>query len=169
MYSQYLENNQVMYDNVSSESVVDNELIKAYIGKNADKLMDGSFSFGTFFMGPMYVLYRKMWILGALWWAGNSIVSNFLSSTFLSSIISLTARIVLAVLFKKIYLEAALKNVRLLVAENPDKSKADLLLLVSQKGGVAIWPLVIYIVGILVLIVALIVFLFVLLPLMFME
>ena len=48
-------------DNASSD--LDEALVDAYIGKNADKIKDGKFSFCCFFLGTIYTLYRKMYSL----------------------------------------------------------------------------------------------------------
>ena len=59
---------------IKNISISDDDLINAYIGKNADKLKNGTFSANTFFLGSLYVLYRKMWLLGIGWLVVNAIV-----------------------------------------------------------------------------------------------
>ena len=66
-------NSQQPQNNIYQNNIIynnDNEyLIDSYIGKNAEKLKNGGFSTNTFFFGSLYVLYRKMWLLGFIWLA----------------------------------------------------------------------------------------------------
>ena len=98
-------------------NINDEELIDAYIGKNADKLKKGDFSVNTFFLGLFYVLYRKMWLLGIIW-----VVINMVSSVFLSyyaSIISLAVSIYASIEFKKMYLKHVKEEVSKIKNNNP--------------------------------------------------
>ncbi len=121
--------------------VNDIDLIDAYIGNNADKLKNGGFSINTFLFGVLYVLYRKMWLLGFVWLAINIIVSMFLPS--ISTYVTWGANIIISLQFKKLYLNHVSEEVNKIKIENPGKTNEQLMLLCSQKGGTTLIPVVI--------------------------
>ena len=61
-------------------------LVDAYIGKNADKIKNGKFSFCSFFFGVIYVFYRKMWSVGLKWLVINIIIGGISSTAIWSAI-----------------------------------------------------------------------------------
>ncbi len=145
--SGYSNNNQQNYgystNNVMPQNnyVNDIDLIDAYIGNNAEKLRNGGFSVNTFLFGVLYVLYRKMWLLGFVWLAINIIVSMFLPS--ISTYVTWGANIIISLQFKKLYLNHVSEEVNKIKIENPGKTNEQLLLLCSQKGGTTLIPVVI--------------------------
>lgn len=114
----------------------DETLINAYIGKNADKLKNGGFSLNTFFFGNIYVLYRKMWMLGIIWFLASMIISMFLS--YLSGVLTLVANIFISTQFKKWYVKHVEEKVAKIKSENPNASQEQLLMICTQKGGTTI-------------------------------
>ncbi len=118
----------------------DKDLIDAYIGNNADKLKNGGFSINTFFFGVLYVLYRKMWLLGFVWLAINIIVSMFLPS--ISTYLTWGANIIISLQFKKLYLNHVTEEVNKIKIENPGKTNEQLMLICSQKGGTTLIPVI---------------------------
>ena len=138
-------NNNVGYGTSNYSSYSNDEaLINAYIGKNADKLKNGGFSVNTFFFGNIYVLYRKMWMLGIVWFLASMIISMFLSS--LSSVLTLAANIFISTQFKKWYLKHVEEKVAKIKAENPNASHEQLLMICTQKGGTTIIPIIIFVI-----------------------
>ena len=115
-------------------------LIDSYSGKNAAGLKEG-FSLLTFFFGLFYVLYRKMWLLGFIWFTVNISANLFLSS--LAPVIKFLANIIIAFRFKSLYLKHVKEQVNKIKAENPDKTTEQLMLICNQKGGTTIMPVVI--------------------------
>ena len=92
--AQNVNNNNKLEMSFSKENETINEdaLINAYIGKNADKLKKGGFSWCTLFFGVLYTLYRKMWkfsliyiIVAAI---ANKIFDRVASLLFVSGAIS---------------------------------------------------------------------------------
>lgn len=122
----------------------DEALINAYIGKNADKFKNSGFSVNTFFFGNIYVLYRKMWMLGIVWFLVSMIISMFLSS--LSSGLTLAINIFISTQFKKWYLKHVEEKVAKIKTDNPHASHEQLLMICTQKGGTTIIPVIIFIV-----------------------
>lgn len=138
-------NNNVGYGKTNYSSYSNDEaLINAYIGKNADKLKNGGFSVNTFFFGNIYILYRKMWMLGIIWFLISIIISMFLSS--LSSILTLVGNIYISTQFKKWYLKYVEEKVAKIKAENPNASHEQLLMICTRKGGTTIIPIIIFLV-----------------------
>jgi len=113
------------------------DLIDAYIGKNADKLKSKKFSLPTLFLGVLYVFYRKMWGLGLLWML-ISIVSVIIPfGPFILPI-------VVAIIFNKTYLKNVTKKVEKIISENPGKTREELKLICSKKGGTSMIPVVLF-------------------------
>lgn len=132
-----LYNNQTIQNN----NINDDELIDAYIGPNATKLKNGTFSANTFFFGIFYILYRKMWIMGILLFVVNQIVEFCLPS--FSFVISLTLNIIISIEFKKIYLKHVIDEVNKIKQENPNISQEQLLQICKKKGGISILSILI--------------------------
>ena len=105
---------------IKNISISDDDLINAYIGKNADKLKNGTFSANTFFFGSLYVLYRKMWLLGIGWLVVNLIVGAFLEPV--SNVISIALSVVLGLKFKNLYLEHVIEEVNKIKIEKNGKN-----------------------------------------------
>lgn len=45
----------------------DTKLFDAYLGANAKKITDNRFNFAAFFFGGAYLIYRKVYLIGAIW------------------------------------------------------------------------------------------------------
>lgn len=127
--------NQSQYNNV--EIINNDELVKSYIGKNADKIinMKGG-SIWVFLVGPWYLIYRKMYLLGIVWLA----ISMFIKLP--SAIIN----IVLAFLFKPLYLKQVNKKVDQIRKENSSKDFNELKSICANKGGIDKWVAAVFII-----------------------
>ncbi len=136
----YAQINQNDYRLVNNEDI---DLINAYIGPNANKLVNGGFSFCIFFFGAFYAFYRKMWLLGIGWILTNIIVNIFLP-TF-STLIRFIIGIIIAIKFKEWYLDNAKNMVANIKKDNIDKSRDELLMICQLKGGTSLIPVVILI------------------------
>ena len=84
---------------------IDDILLDAYIGKNAEKIKEGGFSIPAFLLGSVYLFYRKMWLYGFGCIAIILISNIFLSS--ISSFISIVIDVFLGLEFNKLYLKHA--------------------------------------------------------------
>ena len=131
--------------NVSSNEVsqveVDDDLCDAYIGKNVDGFKKKDFSFHTFFLGVPYILYRKMYFLGILYFVGNMIAVMFLPS--MSKSLLLFANIYISAEFKKWYLKNVQEQVNKIKLVNKDKSREELIAICARKGGTTWVPVII--------------------------
>lgn len=138
-----MQNNNIN-NNVVQGGYNDDILLNAFIGENADKLKDESFSWCIFFWGSIYALYRKMWLLGIVWIVVNIVVSFFLPS--LSGIIIFVANIFISTQFKKWYINNAKEQIAKIKEENPNQSQEQLIVLCKQNGGTSVWPIIISII-----------------------
>lgn len=127
-----------------SNTISDDDLIDAYIGKNADKLKTGNFSANTLCFGFLYVLYRKMWLLGFLLLAVIVVATMFLPS--IVSFVFCLSNIAFSLQFKKIYLKHVKEQVDKIKTENTGKTREQLMMLCSQKGGTTLVPVIIFII-----------------------
>lgn len=118
----------------------DDDLINTYMGKNAEKLKDGGISGYTLLFGPIYILYRKMWLLGLIS-AGIIILANIFLKSY-SLIVLLVISIILSFKFKDLYLNYVKEKVNKIKRENTDKSKEELMIICSKKGGTSLLPVI---------------------------
>ena len=119
------------------------ELIDAYIGKNADKIKSGKFSWTGFFFRLSYVWYRKMWGFGflvILMSIGIALISAFLPALY--SVSGVSIGVIVGILFNKTYLKKVEKKVEKIVRENPGKTKEELRMICANKGGTTIIPVI---------------------------
>ena len=121
----------------------DDTLIRAYVGNNYDNIKKQSFSFATFFFGPIYFLYRKLYILGLCY----IILSVILSP------IAIILHIGISIGFKYIYFNTVKKRVDKIKLENKNMDKETILNICKKKGGVNILIAIICIIIPIVLIV----------------
>lgn len=126
------------------------ELIKEYVGKNYDKIKNTKFSCPTFFFGPIYFLYRKLYAYAFIWILAIMIFGLLFPGLFL-----LTS-IVIASTFPIIYLKTVKRKVLEIQTFNKNLPKDDIINLCRKKGGVnIIFPLliIIFIISITVIII----------------
>ncbi len=131
-------------NNQNSSYNSDEDLVRAYIGPNADEMLKENFSFCSFFWGALYAFYRKMWILGSLWILANVILIMILRT--LSSILVFGITIFMAITFKKYYIKHVREEVDKIKKENPGKSQNELIEICNKKGGTTIIPIIIMVV-----------------------
>lgn len=135
-------NNTELTNNYSYQNAVnqDDYLLASYIGKNADKLTNNSFSIETFLFGTIYMLYRKLWIYGIAYLIGSLIISFFLSSY--ASLLIFAVNIYFSINFKKMYVNNAKEQIANIKKDNPNANLEELTMIAKKKGGTAIWPVI---------------------------
>ncbi len=114
----------------------DEELLRAFIGDNYEKIMTRPFNFAGFFFTTFYMFYRKMFLYGILLFIVNLIISNFIIKN--SFIVSILLGIVVGFLINKVYLYYAKKKIDKIKLENPQKSNEELKNICSTKGGTSV-------------------------------
>ena len=111
-------------------------LLNEYIGKNVSKMKNG-FSWCSFFFGPLYMFYRKMWGLGVILIVIYSAIGYLVPNATIAIILELVCALILGLKFKDIYIQKALKEIDIIKANNPDKKDDELIADVAYKGGVS--------------------------------
>lgn len=112
----------------------DDELLRAFIGNNYDKITTKSFNFAGFFFTSFYMFYRKMFLYGFLLFLVNLIVLNVINF----SIVIILFGIVTGFFVNKVYLYYAKKKITKIKLENPQKSIEELKEICSTKGGTSV-------------------------------
>ena len=107
------------------------ELLKAFIGKNYDKIKKKSFSFACFFFGPFYLFYRKIYSLGLIFIILSSVLYPL--TPMIATFILFALQFLLAFFIKKIYLNRS--NQKIMEIKQEVEGKEARLKLCSQRGG----------------------------------
>ena len=106
----------------------------AYINTNIKDIINTKFSIPALLFGPLYLMYRKMTVLGLI----LQIFIFYILITMESSVgtaIHLIINIIIACKFREIYLNYVNKQVQNIKAKNPDKSTTELINICKYKGG----------------------------------
>ena len=148
-----LNNSNISNNSSRKYYTADNEqYLKAYIGKNFEKIASGKFSFPAFFFTSFYLYYRKMYLLGIGYQFILPIIISILVlfllpiiiafdspiiSAIIIIIIFLTVNISLGLKFNRIYLKHALLKVENLKLKYQEPKA--LLTACTVKGGTSIF------------------------------
>ena len=92
-----------------SNTMDDEAFLKAFIGKNYEKITTRNFNFSAFFFSSLYVLYRKMFWQGLVLYCAMFVSSNLLGS--IGKVISLVTALATGLMFNKIYVKYATDEV----------------------------------------------------------
>ena len=140
-------NNQVNNQSVNNDinSNVDEELVRAYVGEKYDKIKNSSFSLPTFFLGSLYLFYRKMYLYGWL--------------MMLLGPLSFIGFIIFAIKFKDVYLKDVSKKVNKIKLKNSNLSNEELKNICSKKGGTSIGGVLLNTFGIFVVLIVIVILL----------
>lgn len=115
------------------------EMLQMYIGPKYYNFKKGSFSWCAFFFGPIYFLYRKLYLTGitvhiinVLLFIFSSIINlNFVTYSVLQLIFSLFQGII----FKKYYFHESIEQVAKIRYNNKNKGINELCDIAKSKGG----------------------------------
>ena len=109
------------------------EFLRIYAGKNSEKVLYKKWSWPTFFFGPVYLLYRKMWMLGFLVIVIQLILSFLISSALIVFIVKIIIYVFLAVNFSSAYYEQADKTVTEILKKSTNRE--EIILNCQKRGG----------------------------------
>lgn len=132
------------------EYETNNLLVDSYIGKSADKICSGGFSFPAFLFGPFYLLYRKIYLIAIIWFGiSYALVKIFPSNEgdttyYILRIIALVVDVVAGLKFKEKYVEYAEKKVNKIKEQNPDRDVNSLARICTKKGETSLLPVVLF-------------------------
>lgn len=140
--------NQVPTENFVNQGSndLDERLMKAFIGKKADKMYNkvknGGLSLWGILFGGLYFIYRKMYLVYLLIILVN-IVFNFIApgvSTLVSYFIGW--------FFYPIYKWDIKRKIKGIKSDNPNASEEELINIATQKGGTSLgWFAVVFIIS----------------------
>ena len=112
-----------------------NNLVELYIGSQYYNFKKGSFSWCAFFLGPIYIAYRKMIGVSIIVYIINILILFIFGSKWILYIpISLLFNLFLGLNFKKIYYDDCIEKVGKIKQENPEKGYNQLAEIVQIKG-----------------------------------
>ena len=119
-----------------SNTMDDEAFLKAFIGKNYEKITTRNFNFSAFFFSSLYVLYRKMFWQGLVLYCAMFVSSNLLGS--IGKVISLVIALATGLMFNKIYVKYATDEVEKIKQQNPDGNSNAINLVCFSKGGTSV-------------------------------
>ena len=126
------------------------EYLEAYIGNNYKKVKKEYFSIPSLILGPINLLYRKIYVPGILLLAIISIA--YYCNSNIGFLLNIIVNLFLFFKFNKMYYESANRRIDEIIISNPDKTKEELLDMCRQKGK----PFIVLVVFILLFIIVLI-------------
>ena len=121
-----------------------NNLVEIFIGAKYYNFKKGSFSWCAFFLGAIYIAYRKMISVSIIVYIINMIIMLIFKNNSLIYIgVSLLFNIFLGLNFKKIYYEDSMEKVGKIKQQNKDLGYNQLTEIAKQKGGTNIlYPII---------------------------
>lgn len=119
-----------------SNTMDDEAFLKAFIGKNYEKITTCNFNFSAFFFSSLYVLYRKMFWQGLVLYCAMFVSSNLLGS--IGKVISLVIALATGLMFNKIYVKYATDEVEKIKQQNPNGNSNAINLACFSKGGTSV-------------------------------
>lgn len=117
-----------------ANNINDEDLVKAFIGNNYDKITTRTFNFAGFFFTTFYMFYRKMFLYGILFFLVNLVVLNVINSF----IINLLFCVAVGFLVNKVYLYYVKKKIEKIKFQNSGKDINEIKGICISKGGTSI-------------------------------
>ena len=112
----------------------DEELLRAFIGNNYEKITTRPFNFAGFFFTTFYMFYRKMFLYSILLFLVNLVVLNVINNF----IVSILFNVVVGLFVNKVYLYYANKKVDKIKLQNLEKDVNELKEICATKGGTSV-------------------------------
>lgn len=116
------------------------DFTKEYIGSNADRLMSGDFSFCNFFFGPLYMFYRKLWIIGFPLEVLLVLLSTY--NAKISICVCFVINIIISIKFKSLYRYYVNNRIHNIKIKNSGKSDEEIARICAKKGGTSILSMI---------------------------
>ena len=115
-------------------STNDEELLKAFIGNNYEKITTKPFNFAGFFFTTMYMFYRKMFLYAII----SFIISLIMINTINNDIVNIIYSLLVGFSINKIYLYYAKKKIEKIKFLNQQKDFNELKKICADKGGTSV-------------------------------
>lgn len=126
--------NSISTQSANFSTFTDDELLRAFIGKNYEKITTRTFNFAGFFFKTFYMLYRKMFLYAILLFLVNLVVLNLIDNF----IVTLAFNVAVGFLVNRIYLFYAKKKIDKIKIQNKQKDINELKSICSAKGGTSV-------------------------------
>lgn len=110
------------------------ELLKAYIGKNYEKITTKKFNFAGMFFGAFYMFYRKMFGYATIVFLINLTILNVIKS----SLLNLITFLLVGIFVNDIYVKYANKKINNIKSKNLSKNIDELKSICANKGGTSL-------------------------------
>ncbi len=137
-------------------NINDQELIKAFIGKNSEKFLNRKFNFSAFLFTVWYIFYRKMLLPGLVFVSiffssfylitiPNNLPINMLSNLdfLLIIILILSIACLFGMFFNNVYLSYIKREIIKIKKFYPNASQDELINFCKSKGGTSIVSIII--------------------------
>lgn len=120
------------------------ELVEIYIGPMYYNFKKGAFSWCAFFLGSLYIAYRKMISISIIVCLINmALLFMFKDNFYVYTATTLVFNFFVGISFKKIYFDDSMEKVGKIKQENPDKGINQLAQIAKEKGGTNIlYPII---------------------------
>ena len=115
-------------------SVKDYETLKmVYIGNNYVGIEESKLSFSSLLFGPIYALYRKIYLVGIVWlFIIVLLLLNF--SVYVALSINLVFNIIMFLMFNSLYLKIIDKKINKIVDKHPNYTLEELKRICAKNG-----------------------------------
>ena len=136
---------------INSNSIyqnVDDELLQiSYIGYSYSEFLfgGGKSPLWVFLFGVLYLLYRKMYLLSAIWLAIYYAIVLFVPNITIVIAINFIFNIIMMFLFKKIYMFHVNNQIQKIKLKNPTASKEELVGICIKKGGTSMISSIVFV------------------------
>ena len=133
-------------------SVKDYEILKmVYIGNNYVGIEESKLSFSSLLFGPIYALYRKIYLVGIVWLSIIALLLlNF--SVYVVLFINLFLNIMMFFTFNSLYLKIIDKKIRKIVDKHPNHTLEELKIICAKNGRTSpVFVVIFIILGILLI------------------
>lgn len=114
---------------------VDEETLKRFIGKNADKILEQKFSIPAFLFAPFYAAYRKMFGHSMIFLL-IAVITMIMSNNSISTILVLSIYIAYGFYANKLYIKHCIKKINKIT--NKNTGFVDVNYACVKKGGTSI-------------------------------
>lgn len=112
----------------------DEELLRAFIGNNYEKITNRPFNFAGFFFTTFYMFYRKMFLYSLFLFLVNLVVLNVINNI----IVTVLFNVVVGLFVNKVYLYYANKKIAKIKFQNLEKDVNELKEICATKGGTSV-------------------------------
>ena len=145
--NQSMNNASIQNNNINSQQPVqpqtlnqmtsgfnDEELLKAFIGKNYEKITKNPFNIPAFFFTSLYMFYRKMFLYSLLVFIAYLIILNVVNNFF----VTILFNVAIGFVANKIYLYYTKNQINKIKVSNMNKTTEELKVICSDKGGTSV-------------------------------